>query len=295
MELFLTGREWSELGSRDIDGKAERPSERARVSQYFPELGIYDYRHRYYNPSLGRFLQIDPTGFDAGDMNLFRYCGDDPVDRTDPTGLDSDVYLYREYADRDAPGRYVIYNDVHKQIYSGPANRNPFYANTHGVRAGDYTLQPKGTRWGPIGKKDFPADQPAITGSARGLKPGQPNSSYRLPALVHYALPFGRGADSAGCVTVAQDAVDKTKEVMGQDRKSGGVTRFHIREPELDPVTIKRAESSQDRSGSDNGGLGGSETGNNTDYSRQLDQALSSYLMGVGDNSGEGFHPRGPR
>src|SRR5438270_737981 len=35
---------------------------------------------------------MDPTGFDAGDMNLFRYCDDDPVDRSDPTGLvDRDV------------------------------------------------------------------------------------------------------------------------------------------------------------------------------------------------------------
>src|SRR2546421_7954083 len=55
--------------------------------EYLPELGIYDYRHRMYHPGLGRFLQTDPTGFDAGDMNLFRYCGDDPVDRSDTTGL----------------------------------------------------------------------------------------------------------------------------------------------------------------------------------------------------------------
>ena len=55
--------------------------------EWIGELGIYDYRHRYYLPSIGRFLQMDPTGFDAGDMNLFRYCGDDPVDRSDPTGL----------------------------------------------------------------------------------------------------------------------------------------------------------------------------------------------------------------
>ncbi|MEN3370478.1 MAG: hypothetical protein V7609_2621 [Verrucomicrobiota bacterium] len=87
MEVVRTGREWSELGSRDIDGKAERPSERAQMSQWIPELGIYDYRHRMYHPQLGRFLQTDPTGFDAGDMNLFRYCGDDPVDHTDPMGL----------------------------------------------------------------------------------------------------------------------------------------------------------------------------------------------------------------
>jgi RHS repeat-associated protein len=55
--------------------------------EWIPELNIYDYRHRFYNPDNGRFLQTDPTGFDAGDMNLFRYCGDDPVDRSDPTGL----------------------------------------------------------------------------------------------------------------------------------------------------------------------------------------------------------------
>jgi RHS repeat-associated protein len=62
-------------------------SERARASQWIGELGIYDYRHRMYNPDLSRFLQTDPTGFDAGDMNLFRYCDDDPLDGSDPTGL----------------------------------------------------------------------------------------------------------------------------------------------------------------------------------------------------------------
>ena len=55
--------------------------------EYIQELSIYDYRHRMYMPGIGRFLQMDPTGFDAGDMNLFRYCDDDPVDGTDPTGL----------------------------------------------------------------------------------------------------------------------------------------------------------------------------------------------------------------
>jgi hypothetical protein len=36
---------------------------------------------------LGRFLQGDPLGFGGGDANLFRYCGGDPVNRRDPTGL----------------------------------------------------------------------------------------------------------------------------------------------------------------------------------------------------------------
>jgi RHS repeat-associated protein len=60
---------------------------------YFHELGIYDYRHRFYHPAIGRFLQIDPKGFGAGDMNLFRYVGDDPVDGSDPMGLSDRSYI----------------------------------------------------------------------------------------------------------------------------------------------------------------------------------------------------------
>src|SRR5205814_4443418 len=64
--------------------------------EYFTELGLYDYRHRFYHPGLGRFLQSDPIGFEAGDMNLFRYVGDDPVDHTDPTGLLADHIYERQ-------------------------------------------------------------------------------------------------------------------------------------------------------------------------------------------------------
>ena len=55
--------------------------------EYFPELGLYDYRNRFYYPTIGRFLESDPMGFDAGDMNLFRYCDGDPVNGSDPFGL----------------------------------------------------------------------------------------------------------------------------------------------------------------------------------------------------------------
>lgn len=55
--------------------------------EYFPELGLYDYRNRFYYPILGRFVQSDPIGFYAGDANLFRYCGGDPVNYVDPSGL----------------------------------------------------------------------------------------------------------------------------------------------------------------------------------------------------------------
>jgi RHS repeat-associated protein len=50
------------------------------------EIDIYFHRARYYDPELGRFTGEDPLGFGAGDANLYRYVGNIPVHRTDPTG-----------------------------------------------------------------------------------------------------------------------------------------------------------------------------------------------------------------
>src|SRR2546423_2813519 len=55
---------------------------------YVSTFSFYEYRARAYNPNLGRFMSEDPKLFDAGDYNLFRYCHNDPVDFTDPMGLD---------------------------------------------------------------------------------------------------------------------------------------------------------------------------------------------------------------
>jgi RHS repeat-associated protein len=100
--------------------------------EWLGEFGIYDYRHRMYNPGLGRFLQTDPMGlqtageklsagqkalfspggsapeaFSSSEMNLFRYCGDDPVDRSDSLGLDS-YQQNRELGGDDPKSNYNI-------------------------------------------------------------------------------------------------------------------------------------------------------------------------------------------
>jgi RHS repeat-associated protein len=52
------------------------------------EMGdLYYYKARFYSPRLGRFLQTDPIGYDGG-LNLYAYVGNDPVNLTDPMGLD---------------------------------------------------------------------------------------------------------------------------------------------------------------------------------------------------------------
>ena len=98
--------EWSEMGIRDIDGQVREGggrTERERMSQY---------RARAYNPLLGRFMTEDPKLFvrdgslgasptdwkfaehpDEAEFNLFRYCDNDPIDFTDPMGLDTELEL----------------------------------------------------------------------------------------------------------------------------------------------------------------------------------------------------------
>jgi RHS repeat-associated protein len=51
------------------------------------ETGLYYSRNRYYNPSSGRFISPDPIGYGDG-MNMYAYVGNDPMNATDPTGLD---------------------------------------------------------------------------------------------------------------------------------------------------------------------------------------------------------------
>jgi RHS repeat-associated protein len=52
---------------------------------WLPELGLYYYKARLYDPRLGRFLQTDPVGY-TDDVNLYAYVGNDPLDRADPSG-----------------------------------------------------------------------------------------------------------------------------------------------------------------------------------------------------------------
>lgn len=80
---------------------------REYVPQYIPQFGgFYEYRARAYRPGLGRFMSEDPKGCDARlasrmrlskdsdplrpderEYNLYRYCGNDPLDFSDPMGL----------------------------------------------------------------------------------------------------------------------------------------------------------------------------------------------------------------
>lgn len=51
------------------------------------EAGLHYYRARYYDPMDGRFVSKDPISFAGGDVNLYGYVQNNPINLTDPLGL----------------------------------------------------------------------------------------------------------------------------------------------------------------------------------------------------------------
>ncbi len=63
---------------------------RYRGYYYDTEIGLYFLKTRYYDPEVGRFITIDDLSYLDPDtingLNLYAYCGDNPVMRTDSNG-----------------------------------------------------------------------------------------------------------------------------------------------------------------------------------------------------------------
>jgi RHS repeat-associated protein len=56
-------------------------------SEWNGEIGLYFYRARYYDATMGRFSGEDPIEFGAQDANLYRYVFNSSMNRIDPMGL----------------------------------------------------------------------------------------------------------------------------------------------------------------------------------------------------------------
>jgi len=53
--------------------------------EYSFATGLYNFRARWYEPELGRWLSNDPIGISGG-LNLYEFCGNNPVNYVDPWG-----------------------------------------------------------------------------------------------------------------------------------------------------------------------------------------------------------------
>ncbi|AQT67438.1 Cell wall-associated polypeptide CWBP200 [Anaerohalosphaera lusitana] len=64
------------------------------------QLPLMYYRHRYYDPQMGRFLTRDPLGYYLDGLNLFEYTKSLPLNRLDPSGL---FYMVPPHVPKPSP------------------------------------------------------------------------------------------------------------------------------------------------------------------------------------------------
>jgi len=96
--------------------------------EYDIESGFYYLRNRYYDPRTGRFISKDPIGFNGGDVNLYGYVGNNPVNWVDPWGL---VTWPTNYPVVTGP-----YGPRGGGFHSGIDIRNPSGGTTYAVDSG---------------------------------------------------------------------------------------------------------------------------------------------------------------
>ena len=82
----VAGYEYSGYGvPKQVQGTLSQPYGYTG-REYDAESGLYHYRARAYDPTVGTFVQVDPIEFESGTLNIYSYVQQDPINWIDPDG-----------------------------------------------------------------------------------------------------------------------------------------------------------------------------------------------------------------
>jgi RHS repeat-associated protein len=218
--------------------------------------GLAYVRHRDYSATLGRFIELDPIGFSAGDNNWYRFVANGPTGKTDPSGLcpnwrmpDGDGNYFSQnisptpHTQPNSSGEITADNRTPHERYRDHLLYTMRYGKTIDERAAavdEYYFGPPspGPTMGDVGRAV--GDVVVAIATTRGrvcssqgrfARPGSPNRlnpnapAPRVPPDIIFGRPFADfGRDVIGWGGGARDAIARTHSITLQQLEQGGVT-----------------------------------------------------------------------
>jgi RHS repeat-associated protein len=161
-----------------------------------PDTGLVHFGARDYDPSVGRWIEPDPMRFASSDANLYAYAGNDPVNRSDPTGLDAPPNVHNctnetpcthEYWHKEQDGSWTVCRGA-----GGGRECYPW----HGPDPIPGGQPPSGGTWPP--QEPPPPTAPSSTPSPApsGPDPGKPGGGFWCLGI---CFPPGGGVCAIYC------------------------------------------------------------------------------------------------
>lgn len=107
-----------------------------KESSTFTGTTISDHCARAYHPSMPGFATQDPVGHTTPGVTPYLFCGGDPINYADPTGLDYRVIIDEKNMTMTIEAKYYTFSNFQKTLKKGL----DFWNNLSGLKINGYTI-----------------------------------------------------------------------------------------------------------------------------------------------------------
>jgi RHS repeat-associated protein len=144
LQRTYTYDDWGNVtGGSDTHGFAGIDRARWKGALWISVAGgdMYYMRNRWFEPQTGRFLSEDPIGL-AGGLNRYLYGANDPVEKSDPSGLCSYCRVSINFQGGDGPHPGLDWSDLGGAMADPVPNHNPADAADSSAAIKDWERSP---------------------------------------------------------------------------------------------------------------------------------------------------------